>query len=201
MDGRAVTAGGAAGRMGLVDRLARTWIAPRAAARVEIDAANEPRLLFYAFAASILGTLGAIGAQSLNPAPGVAADPDQWMATQVSVGLFVRPIGLYAAAGLIGLVARAVGGTGGWRDTRAAVFWSALAAAPIGAVLAAAGAAMAVYGGAPQAGPAGAAAGSVVWAAMLAPALAEAHGFRSTLSVFAAMFGFAFVVAAAASAL
>jgi hypothetical protein len=185
--------------MGLTDRLVRAWTAPRAAARLEIDAADEARLLFYAFAAAIFGTLGAIGAQSLNPSAGVAADPEQWTATQITVGLFVRPIGLYVAAALIGLMARAAGGAGGWRDTRVAVFWTALAAAPAGAVLAAAGAAAEAYGGAAGAGRAGAAAGSVVWAALLAPALAEAHGFRSGLGVFAAIAAFSAGVAALVS--
>jgi hypothetical protein len=201
VDGRAVSTARRAPGTGLVDRMARTWTAPRRATRFEIDMADEARLLFYAFAASLLGTLAAVAGQRLNPAPGVAGDQAQWTATQVTVGLFVRPIGLYLAAALIGFAARAAGGTGGWRDTRAAVFWTALVAAPAGVVLTAVGAFAAAYGGAAGAGPAGAAAGSVIWAALLAPALAEAHGFRSALGVFAVMMAGSAAIAAAVSAL
>lgn len=37
----------------------------------------------------------------------------------------------YAVAGLTGLIARAFGGEASWRATRTAVFWSALATAPV----------------------------------------------------------------------
>jgi hypothetical protein len=167
----------AAAPRGLVDRMARTWAAPRAVVRREIDAADEARLLFYAVAASALGALGLIGAQALNPAPGVAADFNRWVVTQTVVGLFFRPLGLYGAAALMALVCRRLGGRGGWRDTRAAVFWTALVAAPAGVALAVLGAAATGIGHAPAAvAAAGTAAGSALWAVLLAPALAEAHG-------------------------
>ncbi len=172
-----MTAPAAAAPGGLVDRMARTWAAPRSAARREIDTADEARLLFYAVSASVLGALGLIGAQALNPAPGVAADFRQWVVTQTAVGLFFRPLGLYAAAALMALVCRRFGGRGGWRDTRAAAFWTALVAAPAGVAFAVAGAAATGLGHAPAAvAAAGTAAGSALWAALLAPALAEAHG-------------------------
>lgn len=181
-------------RLGLADRIALTWRDPRRAARIEIDAADEARLLFYAFAAGIFGILGAVGAQSLNPAPGVAQDFRQWVVTETVVGLFVRPLGFYAAAALMGLACRAAGGAGGWRDTRAAAFWTALAVAPVAALAAVLTAALTAGGLGGWIAPAGQAAGSALWAALLAPALAEAHGFRSGWPVFAV---FALIAAAA----
>jgi hypothetical protein len=170
--------------LGLFDRIVMTWRAPRRAARVEIDAADEARLLFYAFAAAIFGLIGAVGAQALNPAPAIAADFQQWVVTKTVVGLFVQPLGYYGAAGIMGLLCRGAGGTGGWRDTRAAVFWTALAAAPAGAMLAVVGGALTAGGAGLWPAAVGKAAGSAVWAALLAPALAEAHGFRSAWPVF-----------------
>jgi len=185
---------------GLVDRMAATWANPRAAVAREIAGAEESRLLFYAFAASLLFTLAAVGAQRLNPAPQVAQDFDQWVTTQVVVGTFVRPLGLYGAAALIGLACRAFGGRGGWRATRAAVFWTALVAAPAGVMLTLIGAAASGPGGAPPLAAAlGQAGGSALWAALLAPALAEAQGFRSGLAVFGVFCALAAGVAAVAA--
>ncbi len=183
---------------GLVDRIARMWRDPRGATRVEIDGANEPRLLFYAVAASLFNILGAIGAQILAPDPAAAADFDQWATTQVVIGVFFRPLGLYAAAALFGAICRVLGGRGGWRDTRAAFFWSALAAAPAGLALTLAGASAVAMGGAPGwAAELGVGLGGLVWAALLAPALAEAHGFGSGRRVFAVFATIAALVAAA----
>jgi hypothetical protein len=177
--------------------MARTWTDPRGAARVEIDAADETRLLFYAVAGSALFALATVAEQALNPQPGVHDHGAPVLVAQVVSGLFFRPLALYAIAALIGAACRAAGGTGGWRATRAAAFWTALVAAPAGVALAAAGAALSGLGGAPQAvAAAGASAGSLVWAALLAPALAEAHGFRSARAVFATMAAAGVAVAA-----
>lgn len=180
---------------GLVDRIARTWSAPRAAVRDELATADEARLLFYAVAGSMLFTLSAIGAQALNPGAREAADFRLWVTTQVVVGTFFRPIGLYLSAGVIGLFCRWAGGVGDWRATRAAVFWTAFAAAPAALALAVIGALASGPGGAPDAvAAAGRSAGAVLWAVLLAPGLAEAHGFRSAAPVFGA---FALVAALA----
>ncbi len=186
-------------RLGLVDRMARTWADPRGAARLEIATAGEPRLFAYAFGAAILAVMTAIGEQALNPAPWPAEDPAQWFVTQVAVGAFFRPLGLYLIAALIGLGCRAAGGGGGWRATRAATFWTAFVAAPAALVTALMGAAATGLGGAPAAvAEAAHAAGSALWAVLLAPALAEAHGFRSALGVYLAFGALAVGVAALA---
>jgi hypothetical protein len=187
--------------LGLADRLALTWRRPRAGAALEIASADEARLVFYAVAGSALWTLGAVGAETLAPTAASAGRWADWVTTQVVVGLFFRPLALYAAAGLIGLACRAAGGRGGWRATRTATFWSGLAAEPPAVALALAGAmAAGPLGGAEGLAAAGKAAGGLLWALLLAPALAEAHGFRPA-RVFAALaaLGVAVAVAAAAS--
>lgn len=179
---------GGAGGGGLVDRMRRTWVDPRGGVRAEIAAAAEARLLFYVMAASAFAVLGAVGAQLVRPAAGVAAaDLDQWITTQVVVGLFFRPLGFYAVAALIALACRRLGGSGGWRDTRVAVFWTALTVAPAAAALTVAGAALAAAGADAGVAAAAQAAGSLLWAALLAPGLAEAHGFRKAWHVLAGL--------------
>ncbi|TVQ56277.1 MAG: hypothetical protein EA355_07475 [Rhodobacteraceae bacterium] len=163
---------------GLVDRLTRAWTAPRASARAEIAMADEARLAFYAVAGSALFALGRVGAQWIAPEGAAAADFAGWATAQLAAGLTLRPLSLYLAAGLIGAACRGLGGTGGWRATRAAVFWTGLAAAPAAAVLAVLGAALARAGGGWAIGYAGQEIGAVIWGLLLAPALAEAHGFR-----------------------
>lgn len=184
--------------MGLVDRMCAMWREPRAATAREIATADEARLLFYAMAASALFSLAAVGAQTLNPDPTLAAQFDQWVTTQVVVGTFVRPLGLYGAAALIGLGCRAFGGRGDWRATRTAVFWSGLVAAPAGVMLTVIGAAATGYGGATAAAQIGHAAGSALWALLLAPALAQAHGFRSAAPLYIAFVALAVGAAALA---
>ena len=195
--------------LGIVDRIGRTLRDPRGAVRLEIAHASEARLFFYAFMASVFATLTALGEQALNPQPGPAADPAQWTATQAAAGAFFRPLALYGVAGVIGLAARRLGGTGSWRATRAAVFWTAFAAAPfalilsmLGAVL---GAATALGTAAPMAAHA---LGSLLWAALLAPALGEAHALTAArgavallVAVAAALFGIGLLAALLAIAL
>jgi len=47
-----------------------------------------------------------------------------------------RTIGMYFLAMLVGAIARLLGGRGTWRNTRIAVFWAALVAAPFGVMAA-----------------------------------------------------------------
>lgn len=180
---------------GLVDRFRRTWRDPRGAVRLELETASESRLLFYAFASSVLFTLAALAAKTLNPTPAIARDYQTWVVTQAVVGTFFRPLALYGVAAVIGLLCRSAGGHGSYQATRTAVFWTGLVAAPAGVALTALGAAATGLFGAPaEVGLLGETLGSVVWAALLAPGLAVAHGFASTRMIWAA-FGLVIVVA------
>lgn len=186
---------------GLVERMAHAWRAPRASTRAELATAKEARLLFYAFAASVLGVMATVGAAVVLPDPSVGDDFDAWAANEIAVGFFIGPLGLYIVAGAIGGLCRLRGGAGGWFETRVATFWTALVTAPAKVALTLLGAAGAAYGGLPAWAPeAGGLLGSALWAVLLAPALAEAHGFRSALSVFAAMAAAGALLAALAAA-
>jgi hypothetical protein len=169
---------------GLVDRWSRTWRETRAVVRDEIAAGSESRLVFYALAGSVLFTMAAVAAKTLNPTAVIARDWEQWVITQTVVGTFFRPLALYGVAGIAGLLCRAGGGTGSYYATRTAVFWTGLVAAPIGVALTILGAGATGLLGAPvKVGLLGETLGSVVWAFLLAPALAEAHGFTRTRGI------------------
>lgn len=179
---------------GLFDRMLRTWSAPRATVQHEIETGSESRLVFYAFAGSVLFSLAALAAKTLNPTEVIARDWDQWVITQTVVGTFFRPLALYGVAAIIGLLCRTAGGTGSYYATRTAVFWTGLVAAPVGVALTVIGATATGLLGAPEkVGLLGETLGSVVWAALLAPALATAHGFSSTRGIWSAL-GLVFLV-------
>jgi hypothetical protein len=169
---------------GLTDRFLRTWREPRAATRDEIASGSESRLVFYAFAGSVLFSMAAVAAKTLNPTEIIAQARETWVITQIVVGTFFRPLALYGVAAVIGLLCRSAGGTGSYYATRTAVFWTGLVAAPAGVLLTVIGATATGLLGAPaKIGLLGETLGSVVWAALLAPALAEAHGFRTTRGI------------------
>jgi hypothetical protein len=185
---------------GLVDRFWHTWHAPRAAVRDEIDTGSEGRLVFYAMASSFVFTLASVAARALNPTAAVAGSWDAWVTTQVVVGTFFRPLALYGVAGLIGLLCRLAGGGGNHYQTRVAVFWTALVAAPAGFVLTVLGEGATGLAGAPSlVGQLLHGLGSVIWAVLLVPALAEAHGFRRTRGLWLALAGLALASAAVAA--
>lgn len=175
MDGGAVAAPAASAPV----RLARTWADPRGETRRELEAASEARLFLYAFVASLISAAGAVAAGLIAPDPRIAADPDGWAAATLIGGALVRPAALYLVAWLVGAVCRAFGGAGDSRATRVALFWTALAAAPATFVLSLTGAAWGL--------PALGGLGSVVWALLLAPALAEAQGFRRSWPILAGL--------------
>jgi hypothetical protein len=132
--------------------------------------------------------MAAVAAKTLNPTEIIAQNREQWITTQIVVGTFFRPLALYLVAAVIGALCRAGGGQGSYYATRVAVFWTALVAAPAGVALTIFGAgATGLFGAPVKIGLLGETLGSVVWACLLVPALAEAHGFRSTRGIWAAL--------------
>jgi hypothetical protein len=174
---------------GLVDAIWRGWRDPRGAMRAQVAIGlSEPRALFHLtlacallFVASLPNAVRtARGLDIADPVEGaVAAHLFGWMA--------VAPLLAYALAAAVHLAARAFGGRGGFLGARAALFWSALLAAPLALALAAVG--VAVEAVPALAGPAAwlgyAAAGFGLW--LFAASLAEAEGFPATARVAAAV--------------
>ncbi|MEM7525977.1 MAG: hypothetical protein AAF360_19930 [Pseudomonadota bacterium] len=180
---------------GVVARVASAWRDPAAAFAAERPA-PEPRLLAFAFGASLFITMGRMAAEIARPEGMIAAaeqgiGPTGWFAVQVFAGLSFLPLALYAAAALIGLICRIFGGTGGWADTRLAFFWSGFAAGPPAVLAYILGGAI---GGAALAG----ALGGALWLWLLAPMLAAAHGFAASrvVAVFVCLVIAAFAIRA-----
>lgn len=177
---------------GLIARIAEAWRAgPRASTAREL--ASDPpegRILAYGVGACMVqGLVAAAGA----PEKFRGEDATGQVAGAIVAAVFFAPLFLYGIAALLRMGLRALGGTGGWKDTRHAIFWASFAATPayLLAAVAEAWRGAAGLGAIPEGAP-GVAAGAVAlwfWCA----ALAEAHGFRRAWPGFA--FGVALVTA------
>lgn len=175
---------------GLVVRVVAAYADLRASMRRELAAGrDEPLLLAYVMAGCAVLFLCALPRIVIVPPAEVLAEgPDArfgfFLANLVTF-FFFAPLFLYGVAAVAGLLARACGGAGGWRETRLATFWAMLVAAP--ALLAASLLGLGLtLSGAAAAASAVAYAASLVSAWIWAAFLAEAHGFRRTLWVFSA---------------
>ena len=165
-------------RRGLVDTIARSWRDPRGVMAAQVAAGlSEPRALVHLMLACVLFFVASLPA-AVRTSTGLTVDEP--VSAAVSAHLFawgaVAPLVAYALAALVHLGARAFGGRAGFLGARAALFWSALAAAP--AVLAAGIAGVFLPDG-PW--PGIVAAGLWVW--LFSASLAEAEGFASTARV------------------
>lgn len=173
---------------GLVWRVLSAWADLRGSLRAELDRnPTEGRLLYYAVLSGLIWFLGRAALVAWGPlAP--TYPPEEFrarLAAELISSVFFRTLALYALAALAGAIARAAGGTGGWRDSRAALFWAALVAAP--AILAAHLFSVIVTGVPGQAGTIAGMLGAIAFGWAAAQCLAEAHGFRSGLRVLAAI--------------
>lgn len=107
---------------------------------------------------------------------------------------------MYLFAGLVGSVCRVFGGRGTWRNTRIAVFWGAIVAAPFGILAAVASVIITNLGSYFPIFNADWISTPPYWLGMvpffwfISDAVAKAHGFAKTLPVFIPMTGFALVV-------
>ncbi|MDE2788936.1 MAG: YIP1 family protein [Paracoccaceae bacterium] len=92
---------------------------------------GEERILFYGILACFLtfvARLPVIAQANTGPdAPPLEAV----IAGQFAVSLLMAPLLLYALAAVSHLLARSVGGAGGWRESRLALFWAVLASTPM----------------------------------------------------------------------
>jgi len=168
---------------GLVDGIARAWRAPRRAMAAEVAAGlSERRALLHLLLACGLLFVASLP-MAVRSSAGLAVDEP--VSAAVSAHLFawgaLAPLLGYALAAAVQLVARAFGGRGGFLGARAALFWSALAAAPAALAVSVIGALGTVLAGRvlPQlAWLAFPAFGLWVW--IFAASLAETQGFDST---------------------
>ena len=177
---------------GVVWRMLGAWADLRGSMRTELDREpSEGRLLFYVMFAGLFRFAGA--AMVLAYGPLALMMPDDVFRGQIAASFvvifFFLSLLYYAVAATGGGLARAMGGTGSWYDSRAALFWAALVAAP--AILASKLLAL-VLAGLP--GPVVGSVemlGEVAFAWTTAHCFAEAHGFASVWRVLAVVAGLA----------
>lgn len=157
---------------GLTGRILYAWRTPVDAIRAEAAAHHgEPRLLAYAFGASVFLTLGPVLAEVLHPALAIGADRAAWFSARLLIGLSFLPLGLYVSAAIVRLICLAFGGEGDWKAARLALFWSALVSGPLAVLAHIGGALLGVsWLGGTVAG--------LLWAIWLAPALSVMMEFE-----------------------
>jgi hypothetical protein len=177
---------------GLVLRVLGAWADLRGSLRDELDRApSEGRLLFYVMLSGLIWFIGRAAVLSWGPLAPIMSEDEYTgrLASEFVGALFFRTLAFYGLAGLAGLIARAAGGTGSWRDSRAAVFWAALVAAPV--ILAATFLSLLLADLPGQAGAIASMLGAVAFAWAAAQCLTEAHGFARGWKVLAAVAAFA----------
>ena len=149
------------------------WRRPGASFHQEkVYGLDERRLIAYGFGATLFLTLGRVMAETVRPELAAGPDRTAWFAATVLIGFSFGLLGLYGMAAAVRLVCRLFGGTGGWAETRLALFWSGFAAGPVivfGNIMGA------LIDGRSLAGLLG----GVVWAALFVPMLAAAQGLSA----------------------
>jgi hypothetical protein len=180
---------------GVLWRMLGAWADLRGSMRVELDRApSEGRLLFYAMFAGLFRFAGAAMALTYGPLALVTpADVFRGKIAAAFIVIFLfLPLVYYAVAAIGGALARSMGGSGGWYNSRAALFWAALVAAPV--ILASKLLALILAGLPGLVTGSVEMLGEVAFAWTTAHCFAEAHDFDSAWRVFA-------VVAALAAAI
>ena len=125
------------GRNMLYERITDAWRDMRASTRrLILEQPSEARLLFYVLMSDMifflswsLKTVVSPDAQAIDRVP---FDIAFWLV----IALFMRTSLMYLFSIVLGSCLRLMGGQASWRDTRTAVFWGALVAAPFGFLLA-----------------------------------------------------------------
>jgi hypothetical protein len=171
---------------GVFWRVLGAWADLRGSMRAELERdPSEGQLLFYVMLSGLIWFSGRIAVLVYGPLGPVI--PEDEFVGRVGLefisAVFFRTLAFYALAALAGLIARAAGGGGGWRDSRAALFWAALVAAPV--ILAANFLSLLLTGMPGQAGAIASMAGAVAFGWAVAQCFAEAHGFASAWRVLA----------------
>ena len=173
-------------RRGVVDAIWRAWRDPRRAMADEMARGlSEPRALVQLLAACVLLFVASVP-NAMREARALSIDDP--VSAAVTAHLFgwvaLAPLIAYGLAAVVHLVAKAFGARGSFLSARAALFWSAFAAAPValGVALIGVAAEAAGQGGAGWLGGFRLAAlGFWLW--VFAASLAEAEGFRATVRV------------------
>lgn len=93
---------------------------------------SEARLLFFVLMSDVIFFLSRGLALVIAPGSAASTRLPLEIGLWLVAALFLRTAILYGFSGLVAGISRLFGGKGSWKDTRAAVFWASLVAAPIG---------------------------------------------------------------------
>ncbi|GMG83586.1 hypothetical protein LNKW23_27990 [Paralimibaculum aggregatum] len=156
------------------------------------EAPSEARLLFFVLLSDVIFFLSFGVRLIVSPSQAISEImPVPAQLGTALLGIFLlRTVTLYLFSAVVCGICRAVGGSGTWRDTRAAIFWASLVAAPVGVLGAIIGAA---FSNLEQTIPAFASPtvalppvliGVVAFVFFLSAGVAEAHRFARTSPVF-----------------
>ena len=182
------------GRNNLYERITDGWSDMRLSTRRLVEEKpSEARLFFYVLMSDLIffisWSLKTVVAPTTVAAHKMPVEIGLWLI----VALFCRSFAMYFASILLGCAARVMGGTGTWRETRTAVFWGALTAAPFGFFFAVVTVILASLEPHFPALAADWIALPPYWLSLvpfvwfISAALAEVHGFRRSETVFAGM--------------
>jgi hypothetical protein len=120
-------------RSNFVERVVDSWRDMGAAARRLIDEEpSEARLLFYVMFSDIIFFLSWTIKTVVAPTEAAAQKLPIQIGLWLVLALLARTTIMYLFAGFLKLLSQVFGGQGGWYETRVAVFWGALVAAPFG---------------------------------------------------------------------
>jgi hypothetical protein len=121
---------------GLVDAIWHGWRDPRGAMARQVAAGlSEPRALVHLMLACGLYFVASLP-NAVREARALAVPDEGAIAAHLFAWIAVAPLLAYALAALVHLAALAFGARGGFLAARAALFWSALLAAPVALALA-----------------------------------------------------------------
>lgn len=182
------------GRNNLYERISDAWTDMRLSTqRLVAEKPSEARLFFYVLMSDLIffisWSLKTVVAPTMIATTKLPTEIGLWLV----IALFCRSFAMYFFSILLGSASRVMGGVGTWRETRTAVFWGALVAAPFGFLFAVITVVLASlepmfpFLGADLIAlpPYWLSLIPFVW--FISAALAEVHGFKRTETVFAAM--------------
>jgi len=126
------------GRNNLGDRIFEAWQDMRGSTRRLIrENPSEARILFYVLLSDLIVFTSWCLKTTVAPTTNFTKVIPLEIAIYLVLALFVRTACMFLSSIIMGSAARLAGGTGSWRETRAATFWGCLVAAPIGFMIAA----------------------------------------------------------------
>ncbi len=182
------------GRNNLYERITDAWRDMRhSTRRLVAEKPSEARLFFYVLMSDLIffisWSLKTVVSPTLVASSKLPTEIGLWLV----IALLCRSFAMYFFSILLGSLARVMGGTGTWRETRTAVFWGALVAAPFGFLCAVVTVVLASFEPSFPILGADWIALPPYWLSLIpfvwfiSAGLAEVHGFKRTETVFAAM--------------